>query len=182
MKNLIQIHSRTKGTTSAAMLLLSLSCCRDKYCREGGWRVRGRTLRTLSFVNSSEVASGEICFWWAVLLMFLLLMTCLQELFFRLVSSDAVLQTQFFRCSSLDAVLQMQFFRSSSSDVVLQTQFFRRSSSEAVLQTQFFRCSSSDAVLQTHSSRFFKLQINSIALELVQSESLRIVLCSMCSG
>ena len=30
MKNLIQIHSRTEGTTSAAMLLLSLSCCRDK--------------------------------------------------------------------------------------------------------------------------------------------------------
>jgi len=47
-------------------------------------------------------------------------MTCLQELFFRLVSSDAALQRQFFRC--------------------------------------------------------FKLQINSFALELVQSESLRIVL------
>jgi len=120
MKNLIQIHSRTEGTSSAAMLLLSLSCCRDKHCREGGCRVRGRTLRTMSFVNSGEVASGEICFWWPVLLMFLLLMTCLQELFFRLVSSDA---------------------------------FFRRS-----------------------SSRCFKLQINSFALELVQSESLRIVL------
>ena len=119
-KNLIQIHSRTKGTTSAAMLLLFLSCCRDKHCREGGCRVRGRTLRTLSFVYSGEVASGEICFWWSVLLMFLLLMTCLQELFFRLVSSDAV--------------------------------------------------------LQTHSSRCFKLQINSFALELVQSEYLRIVL------
>jgi len=120
MKNLLQIHSRTEGTTSAAMLLLSLSCCNDKDCQEGGCRVRGRTLRTLSIVNSGEVASGEICFWWSVLLMFLLLMTCLQEFFFRLVSSDAV--------------------------------------------------------LQTHSSRCFKLQINSFALELVQSESLRIVL------
>jgi len=120
MKNLIQNHSRTKGTTSAAMLLLSLSCCKDKHCREGCCRVRGRTLCTLSFVNSGEVASGEICFWWSVLLMFLLLMTCLQDLFFRLVSSDAV--------------------------------------------------------LQTHSSRCFKLQKNSFALELVQSESLRIVL------
>jgi len=47
---------------SAAMLLLSLSCCRDKHWREGGCRVRGRTLRTKSFVNSGEVASGEICF------------------------------------------------------------------------------------------------------------------------
>ena len=162
MKNLIQIHSRTEGTTSATMLLLSLSCCRDKDCREGGCRVRGRTLRTTSFVNSGEVASGEIFFWWSVLLMFLLLMTCLQELFFRLVSSNAVLQMQFFRCCSSDAVLQMQFFRCRSSDIVLQMQFFRRSSS--------------DAVLQTHSSRCFKLQINSFALELVQSESLRIVL------
>ena len=45
---------------SAAMLLLSLSCCRDKDCRDGGCRVRGRTLRTLSFVNSGEVASDEI--------------------------------------------------------------------------------------------------------------------------
>jgi len=34
----------------------------------------------------------------------------------------------------------------------------------------------SHAVLQTQSSRCFKLQINSFALELVQSESLRIVL------
>ena len=117
MKNLIQIHSRAKGTTSAAMLLLSLSCCRDKHYREGGCRVRGRTLRTMSFVNSGEVASSEICFWWSVLLMFLLLMTCLPKLFFRLVSSDAV--------------------------------------------------------LQTHSSRCFKLQINSFALELVQSESFK---------
>jgi len=49
-------------TTSATMLLLSLSCCRDKDCRDGGCRVRGRTLRTLSFVNSGEVASDEICF------------------------------------------------------------------------------------------------------------------------
>jgi len=55
MKNLIQIHSRTEGTSSAAILLLSLSCCKDKDCREGGCRVRGHTLRTMSFVNSDEV-------------------------------------------------------------------------------------------------------------------------------
>ena len=84
------------------MLLLSLSCCRDKHCRDGGCRVRGRTLRTMSFVNSGEVSSGEICFWWPVLLMTLLLMTCLQELFFWLVSSDA-----FFRRSSSDSFFQM---------------------------------------------------------------------------
>jgi len=106
MKNLIQILSRTKGTTSATMLLLSLFCCRDKHCRDGGCRVRGRTLRTMSFVNSGEVASGEvasgeICFWWPVLLMILLLMMCLQELFYRLVSSDAVLQTHSSKCSKL---------------------------------------------------------------------------------
>ena len=130
MRNLIQIHSRIKGTTSSAMLLLSLSCCRDTNCREGGCRVRGRTFRTLSFVNSGEVASGEICFWYSALLMFLLLIT------------------------------------SASDDV----------SSGALLQTRFFRRSTSDAVLQTQSSRCFKLQVNSFALELVQSESLRIVL------
>jgi len=104
MKNYFQIHSNTKGTTSAVMLLLSLSCCRDKRCRDGGCRVRGRTLRSLSFVNSSEVASDKICFWWPLLLMTLLLMTCLQELFFRPVSSDAVLQTHFFRCNLPDAL------------------------------------------------------------------------------
>jgi len=59
------------------------------------------TLRTLSFVNSGEVASDEICFWWPLLLMTFLLMTCLQELFFRPVSSDAVLQTHSSRCSKL---------------------------------------------------------------------------------
>jgi len=79
------------------MLLLSLSCCRDKDCRDGGCRVRGCTLRTMFFVNSGEVASDEICFWWPLLLMTLLLMTCLQELFFRPVASDAVFQTHFFR-------------------------------------------------------------------------------------
>ena len=63
-----------------------------------------------------------------------------------------------------------------SSGALLQTRFFRRSSSDAVLQTRFFRRSSSDVVLQTHSSRCFKLHINSFALELVQSESLSIVL------
>ena len=102
--------------------------------REGGCRdrcrVSGRTLRTLSFVNSDEVASGEICFSCSALLMFLLLIT------------------------------------GASDDV----------SSGALLQTRFFRRSTSDAVLQTQSSRCFKLQINFFALELVQSESLRIVL------
>jgi len=49
----------------------------------------------------------------------------------------------------------------------LQELFFRLVSSDAVLQMQFFRRS---------FSRCFKLQINSFALELVQSESLRIVL------
>jgi len=92
------------------MLLLSLSWCREKDCRYGGCRVRGRTLRTLSFVNSSDVASDKICFWWPLLLMTLLLMTCLQELFFRLVSSDALLQTHFFRCILPDASkLQLKF-------------------------------------------------------------------------
>ena len=58
-------------------------------------RVSGRTLRTPYFVNSGEVASDEM------LLITLLLMTCPQELFFRLVSSDALLQTHFFRRSKL---------------------------------------------------------------------------------
>jgi len=49
-----------------------------------------------------------------------------------------------------------------SSGALLQTQHFRGSTSDAALQRQFFRC--------------FKLQITSFALELVQSESLRIVL------
>jgi len=92
------------------MLLLSLSSCRDKDCRDGGCRVSGRTLRTLSFVNSGEVASDEICFWWSLLLMTLLLMTCLQEPFFGPVSSDALLQTHFFRCILPDAYkLQIKF-------------------------------------------------------------------------
>jgi len=39
-----------------------------------------------------------------LLLMTSLLMTCLQELFFRLVASDAVLQTLFFRRISSDAL------------------------------------------------------------------------------
>jgi len=42
--------------------------CRDGGCRDM-YRVSGRTLRTLSFVNSSEVllmryASDDHCFWW----------------------------------------------------------------------------------------------------------------------
>jgi len=69
--------------------------CRDGGCR-GVRRVSGCTLRTLYFVNSGEVASGEM------LLITLLLMTCLQELF---------LQTRFFICTSSDAYLQMHFFQ-----------------------------------------------------------------------
>ena len=53
-------------------------------------RVSGCTLRTLYFVNSGEVASGEM------LLITLLFMTCLQERF---------LQTRFFRRISSDAFL-----------------------------------------------------------------------------
>jgi len=53
-------------------------------------RVSGCTLRTLYFVNSSDVASDEM------LLMTLLLMTCLQERF---------LQTRFFRRIASDAYL-----------------------------------------------------------------------------
>ena len=60
----------------------------------------------------------------------------------------------------------------SASDVLASDDV----SSGALRQTRFFRCSSSDAVLQTHSSRCFKLQLNSFALEFVQSESLRVVL------
>ena len=92
--------------------LLQYSCysCLDMETsyREGGCRdkcrVSGHTLRTLSFVNSGEGAFDEICFWWPLLLMTLLLMTCLQELFFRLVSSDAVLQMH-----SSDTFFQMLF-------------------------------------------------------------------------
>jgi len=88
--------------------MLSLSWCRDKDCRDGGCRVSGRTLRTLSFVNS-----GEVSFWRDMLLMTLLLMTCLQELFFRPVSSEALLQTHFFKCILLDASkLQIKFLYS----------------------------------------------------------------------
>jgi len=58
-------------------------------------RVSGRTLRTLYFVNSGEVASDEMLLI-TLLLMTLLLMTCLQERF---------LQTHFFRRISSDAFL-----------------------------------------------------------------------------
>ena len=63
--------------------------CRAGGCR-GVRRVSARTLRTLYFVNSGEVASDEM------LLITLLLMTCLQERF---------LQTRFFRRISSDAFL-----------------------------------------------------------------------------
>ena len=68
--------------------------CRDGGCR-GMRRVSGCTLRTLYFVNSSEVASDEMLLI-TLLLMTLLLMTCLQERF---------LQTRFFRRISSDAFL-----------------------------------------------------------------------------
>jgi len=69
--------------------------CRDSGLR-GAHRVSGCTLRTLYFVNSREVASGEMH------LMSLLLMTCLQERF---------LQTRFFKRISSNAYLQMHFFQ-----------------------------------------------------------------------
>ena len=102
MKNLIQIHSKTEGTTSAAMLLLSLSCCRDKHCINGGCRVLGRTLRTMSFVNSGEVASGEM-----------LLITIASD---DLASDDVSLGAL-----SSDSFLQTHFFRRISSDAFVQT-------------------------------------------------------------
>jgi len=58
-------------------------------------RVIGRTLCTLYFVNSGEVASDEMLLI-TLLLMTLLLMTCLPECF---------LQTRFFRRISSDAFL-----------------------------------------------------------------------------
>jgi len=82
--------------------LLQYSCysCLDMEtsCREGGCRdkcrVSGRTLRTLSFVNSGEGASDEICFWWP----------CFWWCVFRSSSSDPFLQTQFFRRILPDAL------------------------------------------------------------------------------
>jgi len=65
-------------------------------CR-GMRRVSGCTLRTLYFVNSGVVASGEMLLI-ALLLMTLLLMTCLQEHFLQ----TRFIQTHFF---------QTQFFQ-----------------------------------------------------------------------
>jgi len=59
-------------------------------------RVRGCTLRTLYFVNSGDVASGEI----------LLMTIASDDLASDDVSSGALLQTRFFRCTSLDAFLR----------------------------------------------------------------------------
>jgi len=78
--------------------------CRDGGCR-GVRRVSGRTLRTLYFVNSSEVASDEMLLI-TFLLMTLLLMTCLQEHF---------LQTRFFRRISSDAYLSDAFLSDALS-------------------------------------------------------------------
>jgi len=78
-------------------------------CRDGGCRgmriVSGRTLRTLYFVNSGEVASDEMLLI-TLLLTTLLLMTCLQELF---------LQTRFFRRISSDAFLLDTFLSDALS-------------------------------------------------------------------
>jgi len=98
-------HYKRNNVCSNVIVIFVLMW-RQSY-RDGGCRVRGRTLRTSSFVNFGEVAFDEICFW---LLMTLLLMTCLQELFFRPVTSDAVLQTHFFRRILPDASkLQIKF-------------------------------------------------------------------------
>jgi len=69
------------------------TCCRAGGCR-GVRRVSGRTVHTLYFVNSGEVASDEMLLI-TFLLMTLLLMTCLQERF---------LQTRFFRRILSDAL------------------------------------------------------------------------------
>jgi len=74
--------------------------CRDVGCR-GVRRLSGRTLRTLYFVNSVEVASDEMLLI-TLLLMTLLLMTCLQERF---------LQTRFFRRIASDAYPSNAFFQ-----------------------------------------------------------------------
>jgi len=65
-------------------------------------RVRGCTLRTLYFVNSGEVASGEM----------LLITIASDDLASDDVSSGAL---------SSDSFLQMQFFRRISSDAFFQT-------------------------------------------------------------
>ena len=73
-------------------------------CRDGGCRdMRRVSGRTPYFVNSGEVASDEMLLI-TLLLMTLLLMMCLQELFFRLVTSDALLQMHIFICISSDAL------------------------------------------------------------------------------
>ena len=59
-------------------------------------RVSGCTLRTLYFVNSGEVASGEM----------LLMTIASDDLTSDDVSSGALLQTRFFRCISSDAFFQ----------------------------------------------------------------------------
>jgi len=77
--------------------------------RDGGSRgvrrVSGRTVRTLYFVNSGEVASDEMLLI-TLLLMTLLLMTCLQERF---------LQTRFFRRISSEAYLSDAFLSDALS-------------------------------------------------------------------
>ena len=75
--------------------------CRDGGCR-GVLKVRGCTLRTLYFVNSSEVASGEM----------LLITIASDDLASDDVSSGAL---------SSDSFLQTQFFRHISSDTFFQT-------------------------------------------------------------
>jgi len=77
-----------------------LSCCRDKHCRHGGCRVRGRTLRTMSFVNSGEVASDDQCFWWSCF-WWRVFRSSSSDSFLQTYSSDAVLQTHSSRCFKL---------------------------------------------------------------------------------
>ena len=59
-------------------------------------RVRGCTLRTLYFVNSGEVASGEM----------LLMTIAFNDVSSGALSSDSFLQTQFFKRISSDAFFQ----------------------------------------------------------------------------
>jgi len=72
-------------------------------------RVSGRTLRTSYFVNSGEVASNEMLLI-TLLLMTLHLMTCLQELFFKLVTSDALEGEKNHKKGGLNCVFGNFFF------------------------------------------------------------------------
>jgi len=76
--------------------MLLLSCLDVETKLQRWWLQSGCTLRTSYFVNSGEVASGEV----------LLMTIASDDLASDDVSSGALLQTRFFRCISSDAFLQ----------------------------------------------------------------------------